>query len=286
MNIRILPMALASAVVLLSRSAGADECFDAHERAVTLRQSKRLLAAREQFAQCATASCDARIAKICSTEAAEVEDEIPTLVLEVKDAGGEDIVDARVSVDGALVTERADGSALPLDPGAHTLRVEARGASEERTIVLREGEKARRERVAFAGPPVTPPALHAEPANDARPTPAREERRRSASSALPPVGWTLGASGLVGLGVGAIFGIDAMSKNSRAGCDAQSFCDDPQARRDAQSSATVATAAIVVGSALVAVGLTFVLLAPRASDVARRTPLLAIGPGGISGGFP
>ena len=76
-----------------------------------------------------------------------------------------DLADVRLYVDGKLVREKLDGSPLPLDPGAHVFRFEARGLPPvERSQIVRPGEKLRVVSVTLVDPrkavAPTPPPSH------------------------------------------------------------------------------------------------------------------------------
>jgi len=109
----------------------------------------------------------------------------------------------------------------------------------------------------------------------------------------PPSSWstqrtvalTVGGAGVVGLVIGGIFGAQAISKNS----DSKAYCMQaspdlcyPQGlslRSDAQSAATVSTAAFVAGGALAAGGIVLWLTAP--SSKATGTGQVEILPGAL-----
>jgi hypothetical protein len=93
----------------------------------------------------------------CAKHLQEVNAAIPTIVFEAKDPAGNDLVDVKVSVDGKLLVERLDGTAIPLDPGPHKFTFASPSfGSVDKQLVLREGQKDRREQVAFGGPSGSP----------------------------------------------------------------------------------------------------------------------------------
>ena len=73
----------------------------------------------------------------------EVAAAIPTVVLGVRDARGQDVLSARASVDGVAVAHGLEGKPLEVDPGVHTFRFESAGAAAEQVVLIREGEKSR-----------------------------------------------------------------------------------------------------------------------------------------------
>jgi hypothetical protein len=77
--------------------------------------------------------------------------------------------------------------------------------------------------------------------------------------------------GGVGLTVGAIFGLEAMSKKSGADCDEELRCPSPEAvtkLQGAQTDGNLSTVFFVVGGVLAASGVTLWALAPRSVQVA------------------
>ncbi len=96
----------------------------------------------------------------------------------------------------------------------------------------------------------------------------------------------LGGLGVVGLGVGTVFGIVSMNDKNGAHCDANNFCD-PGALSSGRSAATVADVGYMAGGALLVGGLVLVLLAPSGSDGTGSlhvTPLVGAGSAGASVG--
>jgi hypothetical protein len=85
------------------------------------------------------------------------------------------------------------------------------------------------------------------------------------------VGLGLGGAGVVGLAVGAVFGVNAISSwsSSKSECSTSSCPNHGQAVTDhdsAASAATVSTIAVVGGLALAAGGLALYLTAPSARE--------------------
>jgi hypothetical protein len=73
---------------------------------------------------------------------------IPTIVFEIKDAAGNDVSGVKVAMDGQVLTERYEGSALAVDPGEHVFRFEAPGQmAVQKKYVIVEAVKERRELV-------------------------------------------------------------------------------------------------------------------------------------------
>jgi hypothetical protein len=153
------------------------ECLTSYEDSVTLKNRHALIAARAQLLICSSASCPADIRNECVERMRAIDTAIPTVVFEAKDAAGAALVDVTVTMDGDLLAEGLQGTALSIDPGAHTFTFDVVGRPRvEKQLMILEGQKARRERVVFkavaAATPV--PALPLAP-------PSATQRREASS---------------------------------------------------------------------------------------------------------
>jgi hypothetical protein len=125
-------------------AAAKDECFRAVDDGQKLRTARKLVAARDKFIECARPVCPALIRKDCAEWLSEAQATMPSVVFGATDASGKDILNARVLVDGVLLTDKLDGSSVFVDPGPHDYRFEWPGhGSVAQPIVIREGEKSR-----------------------------------------------------------------------------------------------------------------------------------------------
>jgi len=249
--------------------AAADEkaaCTAAYVEAQSLRATHRLVEARERLRTCAQQECGAmmrgQMVADCTGWLAQVDAAVPSIVFEVRDAAGADVTRVRVTLDGQLLTDRLDGTALPADPGEHTFRFETAGQGPvEKKLVIREGDKGRREAVTFAtsAPPSGAEALTPAPPPTAPPGDDGRGQRLA--------GVVTGGVGLAGLAVGGIFGgltISAWSHvnaecPSLAGCSAEAQSN----HASAVTFGTVSTVSFIAGGALLAGGLTLYLVAPK-----------------------
>jgi hypothetical protein len=128
-----------------------EQCMSANEAAQSLRQSGKLEAARAQLLTCVAKSCSAAVRDDCNERLDELTKAVPTIVFTAKGAGGADLVAVRVTVDGAVLAERLDGTALSVEPGEHTFEFTTEGfAPMSKKLVVREGVKARQEAIDFA----------------------------------------------------------------------------------------------------------------------------------------
>src|SRR5580704_4789846 len=159
----------AAGVVLLggtARAAGPTvaECLAASDASLMAGSDHQLRAERVALLTCASPSCPGEIRKECIRRVDEVTAAIPTLIFEAKDGAGNDLGAVKVTMDGALLAERLDGTALPIDPGEHTFVLETPGLPlVEKHFVLREGQKGRHETVTFVPPAPAPPTAQPAP---------------------------------------------------------------------------------------------------------------------------
>jgi hypothetical protein len=280
MSARCLGVILAVAALSAPELARADDaaCIAASEESLVLRQKGKLRDALKQLVGCAVAACPAEIKAECSQRVEAFKAAIPTLILAAKDGAGADLSAVKVTIDGAPVEGALDGQPIALDPGEHTFRFEAAGQPPlEKKLVLRSGEKDRRETVVLGARPP--------PTGLTGPTPSAWSTQRT----LAIVGAGIG---VVGLGLGAMFGAYAASSKGReqtdcssSGCPsyAQALEDYRTAKRDATGS----TVAFAAGGALLATGVVLWFTAPKSGGAPasagplRVSPLVASSGGGL-----
>lgn len=193
------------------------QCADAYERAQELRMAHRLLDAREQLVACSRPSCPKAAVEDCAVWLRQVQAAIPSVVVRVVDAAGAPLPGARVTIDGAPSDAASAGTAVDLDPGTHTIRVEAEGHSPaESGIALREGDRNRL--VTFSLTSIQPVA----------PAPAAEQPSPAPSSVPVPalVAAGIGGVALAGWGYFGVRGLVDRSAIEASGC--LPHCGDEQ----------------------------------------------------------
>jgi hypothetical protein len=264
----ILVAALASAFVLslVQSSASADEptiadCLASNEAAIKAGNEHKLRAERAQFLLCASESCPADIRKACTGHVQAVNAEVPTIIFTAKDAAGADLTDVKVTMDGELLTTRLDGTALSVDPGSHRFTLEAQGKpTVTKTLLIEQGQKDRREDVALE-----PLAALVAATLVAASQPAANDHGLSTQKILAI---TAGGVGIVGLGIGAAFGIIALSDRSTAetDCGGTGACKQMAGVTEwgsVQSAGNVSTVAFVAGGVVIASGALLWITAPH-----------------------
>ena len=211
-----LPLALLCSVLGTSPSLGGPAedkkaCLTSYERSQELRRQGGLKAAKEQFALCARPACPKALSGDCTKWLEEVNNTIPTIVVEGRDTSGGETVSVKVSVDGQVVAERLDGRAIEVDPGMHSFRYEYGGKTLEEKLVIREGERNRKVTANFA-PASTKPDPD-QPKGPVRPLatappPVHYERP------VRPLTYAAGGFAIAGLAGFAFFGLQGKGKAS------------------------------------------------------------------------
>jgi hypothetical protein len=139
---------------------------------------------------------------------------IPPVVLAARDAQGNDISDVVVSIDGKPPAP-IGVLALELDPGTHTFVFQrsSGGATVERQVLLRQGEKNREVVASWPGSSVPGSSTPAPPAT--APNPADETTDRP----VPAAAWILGGVAVAGIATSAVFGALGLSARASNHCD-------------------------------------------------------------------
>lgn len=161
--------------------------------------------ARAELLVCAQASCPRQIGEDCTAWLVELEASLPSVVFAAEDGAGRDVLNLRISEGDKLLSERADGRALEIDPGPHRLRFEADGyAPQELEVSIREAEKRRMIRVVLAPlakPSGAPLVLQPRMDDSTSPPPAQPRARRLLLSSYVLAGVSV-ATLATGLGFG------------------------------------------------------------------------------------
>jgi hypothetical protein len=260
---------------LVPRPAHASDaaCIASAEQSLALRKDGKLHEALRQLATCAAEGCPAEVKAECARRIADVDAAMPTLILAAKDGAGNDLHDVKVSMDGAPLLASLDGRPVAIDPGAHAFTFELAGqAPMEKRLVLLEGDKDRRESVVI-GPVLA--SSQAQPSETPAPSAGWSTGRK--------LGIVVGGAGVVGLGVGAVFGAFALSSQNRekSDCPTATCANRNQANADydtATKDATGSTIAFVAGGVLVAAGAVLWLTAPRNETTPAPPPRVGIAP--------
>ena len=274
------------------RSALADSpkeaCLAAADQGQSLRDDGKYTLARDQFQTCSRETCPKLVHDQCTEWLRQLDEAMPTVVFAAKDDQGGDASEARVLVDGKAGASGIAGKPVSIDPGAHEIRFERDAPSQfvALHVVLRTGEKNREvtgtfpAREAVAAAPEAPPPPSAAPQ---MPPSEPEAEVHQAPGGRNAVSISLLGAGVVGIGLGAFFGLESQSDKSDAatlrggvpsnGCPTPSTnmtCQSLSDKVDAQNrDALVSDIMYVAGGVLAAGAVATFLLWPSSE---RRDP--------------
>jgi hypothetical protein len=256
------------------------ECLKANNGAVEMRNDNKLQAARAQLLVCATKSCPADVRKECLRRIDEINAQIPTIIFEAKDRSGKDLSAVVVTMDGQLFTDKLDGTALPVDPGQHSFTFEAEGhPTLKEQFVIREAQKERRESITLGELPPPPPREKRVEVQPLPPPPPRD----TGLGTQRVLAIVAGGLGLAGVGVGSVFGLQAMSKRDDAQFSCRNVCVDQSGAdkwSDALKTARISDIAFVVGGASLIGGVLLWVTAPSQPGQAPGAQV-GLGPHGV-----
>jgi hypothetical protein len=217
---------------------------------------------------------------LATERAAALESRLSMLTIRAM-GGSEDATGLEIRRDGIPVQSAELGSPIPVDPGPHTIEAVAPGKLKwSSTIQITDAAK-----LAVEVPALTPVAGGAAPPTPAakpiEAPPLDQGAHSSSSSTQRTAGIIVGAVGVVGIGIGAVFALGASSKwsDAKAKCTAYPYgCnqDSMDARSSAQSKASVATIAFIVGGVAVAGGAVLWLTAGPSQE---KSVAIGVGPG-------
>ncbi len=253
-------------------------CVAAAEKGQRLRNDGKLKEARDQFVVCARNVCPGAVRKDCEPLLSDIDSRLPTVVIAAKDDAGKDLIDVRVTIDGAVAATKLDGKAITIDPGAHTFRYEHDGSvAVDANVLVHDGEKSRALTVVFE-PVATGPK---EVATEA---PAEKEKEKDKSpppSSGPPIGgFVLAGIGAVAVGSFVFFDLSAKSSADNL----RSTCAPRCAQSDVDSVNTkIIVADVSLGAGVVALGVaTWLIVSHYATPKPQQ---IQIGLGSVSGRF-
>jgi len=222
-------------------------------------------------------------ARYAKRRAQETEAKLVRLTVEVPVEAREPSLE--VLRDGEMLREPLWGSPVPVDPGDHVIEARAVGYKPFTTHVTASHDPIIVRIAALERDP-TPVIEPLPPAVDTTPPVTFESIPKPILPPPPPsttlrsVGFITGATGLIGVGVGALFGVLAIDRDNAAraaGCDATT-CPTAGAlgvSSDAKTFATASDIAFIAGGVFLVTGVVCLLAAPRspAARVARAMML-------------
>jgi len=207
--------------------------------------------------------------------------------LTIRAMAGSDSAALEIRRDGVPVLPAELGSPIPVDPGTHVVEASAPGKRPwtSKLEITKDATKLEVEVPALSADlPASPAAAAAlKPVTEVPPDSGARSGSTQKTTAV-----VVGAAGVVGLGLGAVFGLLASSEWQDAkdhctaypyGCDAKGL----DLHSSAQSKATVSTVAFVAGGAALAAGaVLWFSVGGRENNQARAKESVAFGvaPGG------
>lgn len=206
---------------------------------------------------------------LASERAQALQERLSTLTIRAM-TGEPEGVDLDIRRDGVALQPAELGAPIPVDPGEHLIEVSAPGMQPWSTKVQVGSDAAKvqvdipkLERQASAAPPVTAPPA-------APPTPVEAPPRPEATSSgsgQRTAAIVVASAGVVGLGLGAVFGLQASSNWSDAKEECQAFpygCSQEglNLKSSASSQATLSTVGFIAGAALLGAGAVLYFTAP------------------------
>ena len=282
----LLERSLAGAPTLRTRGALA-LCYEGQARWASAYKTWKAVA--EQAKQ--EGAVEAQRMKRANQKVTELQAKVAQVVFQV--APG--TPDVKVFLDNEPLAASDLGTAVPIDPGTHTIDAKASGrvdwhgsfelgkADEGKTRSVPVGPLQSIERVENLEVPTGPEAVPITPREPPKPP----------MPTLKIVGLASAGAGVVALAVGTIFALQARSSWNDAkgmGCDDNGTCRTQAAAdlvNDAGSKATIGTIGISAGIVLIAGGAALWFFTPNAEQAktAAVTPSVSVGPGGAQLGL-
>lgn len=187
------------------------------------------------------------------------------VTVSVVDTGEQDLA---LRLDDETLPRERWGTGMPVDPGTHVLEASSprRGRTLQNVVVRAGADHATLVEPAL----VVGPALQA-PSDDSKP-----------GSLQRTFGFGFAGAGVLGVGLGSVFGILSLTKHSSVvdRCPGYPMCD-PSVRSSieddnssARTSGTVSTISFIAGGALLLGGVLLVLTAPRTRREASRASMV------------
>jgi hypothetical protein len=210
-----------------------EACLSAHRAAQRARRSNQLLEARSEMETCSRQECPGAVVTDCAAWLAEITPAIPSLIFDVN-LDGQSAPLARVFVNDEPFDGWAQGSALEVNPGQHTLRVELDGYEPIRdSVVVSEGMKFRVVTAHFRD---NAPSLSRVGASDERlvslpgsePSRSQSEGAGQSGRPVPPLAYVLSGVGFVGVAGFVALGAWGKAEQNRLDRECVPRCEERQ----------------------------------------------------------
>jgi len=216
-------------------------CVTASTDGQTLRKDDKLLEAREKLLVCADDACPTVVHSHCTRWLSELEAQIPSVIVRVKDATGGDVLGVSVKVDG---NDAELGRPQMLDPGQHTVTVVRGTVNLEKRFLLVDGDKGHVVTLEL-------PASASTPADGTVSSDTAATSSPHGAGRIPVGAWVLGGVGLVAIGSFAYFAVQASNDLSSLRATCAPACTSSQTSTG-RTHALVADLSLGIGIAAVA----------------------------------
>ena len=251
-----------------------------------------------EAAQVAARASDSR-EKVARRHAADLEVSLPKLAIGL--APRADVPGLEVKRDGELMGSATLGVDVPIDPGPHTVTARAPGKiAWTATVEIAAGAGSKTVTVPVLEPFPGPAGAGPAPADPSNGVPGTEDdkvtRDEPRSLSKEPTGFrssqrtiavVAGGVGIVAIGIGAVFGLNAKSdldaSNADNHCRPDNHCDRTgfDLRGSFKSEALISTIGFVAGGLALAGGVALWLTAPRAGPQVAVAPAVGMRDGGL-----
>ena len=227
---------------------------------------------REALAQARKDGRDDRV-KLAEKRIEAIEPKLPRVTVVVDE--GSKIEGLTITIDGNAIGAPAWGTAVPVDPGEHVIEAVAPGRKLWSKRIEAVASKTESVNVPVLEPgPATAPTQPAYGPSDTPAAPSDAPPGGEDGSGQRTLGYVVAGVGVVGLGVGTVFGLQAISKRG----DSDDECPDDQCTTrgvelndEAKSAATLSNVGLGVGLVGLGVGAYLILTAGGSSERAARS---------------
>ena len=214
--------------------------------------------------------------KAANGKAAEVEKKVSHVTFEV-DAATAALRGFELRLDGTVLGS-AGWSAAPVDPGEHTVETVAPAKTPFSTKFTIAAVADRKQ--IHIDPLIDAPVAATPPSGN---PPATPDAPTGSGTVQRVLGFSVGGVGVVLVGVGTFFGVQALSKSSdvKNVCSLQ-ICTDPAAvakNQEAKTAADISTVTLGIGAAAVVAGVILIFTAPRHPSATALHLAPTVGPG-------
>ncbi len=188
----------------------------------------------------------------------------------------------RVTRDDVAIEEASFSSDLPIDPGQHVISASAPGYKAW-SKAIRVGPNADKQVVVIPAlaKDASPPAVASSPASSSA-APSAADASVAPTPRSPMVGYVVGGAGLAAVGIGAFFGLRALStyKDAEKDCPNHLRCSTTvTAKYDtAKTEANISNVTIGVGAVAIAAGIYLVVTGTSPSTPPKRARAMSFAP--------